>query len=100
MDQFLRCNFLPEQLSRVYLFIAKAENSDDLPRFMWTLCPETNEVFDQCLEVDFPKDKSSDIALLHYVDGETTILRGDLMDESTVHVSVTVEQSVLTVKGF
>ena len=67
---------------------------------MWTLCPETNEEFDQCLEVDFPKDKSSDIALLHYVDGITTILRGDLMDESTVHMSVTVEQSVLTVRDF
>ena len=67
---------------------------------MWTLCPETNEVFDQCLEVDFPKDKSSDIALLHYVDGITTILRGDLMDESTVHMSVTVERSVLTVRDF
>ena len=64
---------------------------------MWTLCPTTGEQFDQCLEVDFPLDKSNDIALLNYVDGETTILRGQFMTESVVHVSVTVEQSVLTV---
>ena len=64
------------------------------------MCPETTEAYDQCLEVDFPKDKATDIALLHYVDGETTILRGDLMEESTVHLSVTVEQNVLTVIFF
>ena len=66
---------------------------------MWTLCPTTGEQFDQCLEVDFPLDKTNDIALLNYVDGETTILRGQLMTESVVHVSVTVEQSVLTVSS-
>ena len=62
---------------------------------MWTLCPD--DKFDECLEVDFPKDKATDVALLNYVDGETTILRGDLREESGVHVSVTVEQSILTV---
>ena len=67
---------------------------------MWTLCPTTGEQFDQCLEVDFPKDKSNDIALLHYVDGETTILKGQLMTESIVHVSVTVEKAILTVTFF
>ena len=65
---------------------------------MWTLCPD--DKFDECLEVDFPKDRATDIALLNYVDGETTILRGDLREESGVHVSVTVEQSVLTVRFF
>ena len=39
----------------------------------------------------------NDIALLHYVDGETTILKGKLMTESIVHVSVTVEKAILTV---
>ena len=65
---------------------------------MWTLCPD--DKFDECLEVDFPKDKSTDVALLNYVDGETTILRGDLREESGVHVSVTVEQNILTVRIF
>ena len=66
---------------------------------MWTLCPETTEQYDQCLEVDFPSDRTDDVALLMYVGGETTILKGELMKDTNVHLSVTVEGSILTVSG-
>jgi hypothetical protein len=61
------------------------------------MCPDTTEQFDQCLEVDFPSDRTDDIALLKYVGGETTILRGRLMREQNVQISVTVEGQILTV---
>ena len=67
---------------------------------MWTLCPDTPEKYDQCLEVNFPSDKTDDVALLNHVDGETTILKGTLMKELHVHLSVTVEGSMLTVRDF
>ena len=64
---------------------------------MWTVCPDTTEQYDQCLEVDFPSDRTDDIALLKYVDGETTILKGMLMMEQNVKVTVTVEGNILDV---
>ena len=80
-----------------YIYKASAASANDLPQFMWTLCPETSKKYDQCLEVDFPSDRTDDIALLNYVGGEKTILKGILMKEGGVHVSVTVEGSILTV---
>ena len=80
-----------------YFYKASAASANDLPQFMWTLCPETSKKYDQCLEVDFPSDRTDDIALLNYVGGEKTILKGILMKEGGVHVSVTVEGSILTV---
>ena len=42
-------------------------------------------------------DRTDDVALLNYVGGETTILKGDLMKDVNVHLSVTVEGSILSV---
>ena len=89
------CKSLFSHLS--YFYKVSAASANDLPQFMWTLCPETSKKYDQCLEVDFPSDRTDDIALLNYVGGEKTILKGILMKEGGVHVSVTVEGSILTV---
>ena len=53
--------------------------------------------YDKCLEVDFPLDQSDDTALLNYVNGETTVLKGFLKNEPNATLSVTVEGDVLTV---
>jgi hypothetical protein len=76
-----------------------AATTKDLPIFSWTTCPSVDgaEQPDKCLEVDFPSDRTDDIALLTYVDGISTILKGTLMTESSVSVSVTVEDSILTI---
>ena len=94
-----QCCFMKIPLFTRFLFFYKASaaSANDLPQFMWTLCPETSKKYDQCLEVDFPSDRTDDIALLNYVGGEKTILKGILMKEGGVHVSVTVEGSILTV---
>ena len=89
------CKSLFSRVSYFYKVLAASAN--DLPQFMWTLCPETSKKYDQCLEVDFPSDRTDDVALLNYVGGEKTILKGILMKEGGVHVSVTVEGSILTV---
>ena len=72
-------------------------SSDDLPHFMWSLCPETSANYEKCLQVDFPSDRTDDIALLNNVDGEATILKGVLMKEPTVRVSVTIDENILEV---
>lgn len=95
MFRIFLCNPLVSRISYFYKVLAASAN--DLPQFMWTLCPETSKKYDQCLEVDFPSDRTDDIALLNYVGGETTILKGILMKEGGVHVSVTVEGNILTV---
>ena len=99
MFTLLKCCYMKIPLFTRFLFFYKASaaSANDLPQFMWTLCPETSKKYDQCLEVDFPSDRTDDIALLNYVGGEKTILKGILMKEGGVHVSVTVEGSILTV---
>ena len=72
-------------------------SSDNLPHFMWSLCPETSANYDKCLQVDFPSDRTDDIALLNNVDGEATILEGVLMTEQNVRVSVTIDGSIIEV---
>ena len=74
-------------------------SSDDLPLFMWSLCPETSANYEKCLQVDFPSDRTDDIALLNNVDGEATILKGVLMKEPAVRVSVTIDGNILEVCG-
>ena len=74
--------------------VARSEN---LPHFMWSLCPETSANYDKCLQVDFPSDRTDDIALLNNVYGEATILKGVLMTEQNVRVSVTIDGSIIEV---
>ena len=64
---------------------------------MWSSCPEKSSNYDKCLQVDFPSDRTDDIALLNNVDGEATILKGVLMKEHTVRVSVTIDGTILEV---
>ena len=85
------------------LFPASPADTSDLPKFAWTDCPidtsgdGINWQYDKCLEVDFPLDQSDDTILLNYVNGETTVLKGHLKDDPDVHVSVTIEGSILEV---
>ena len=58
--------------------------------FKWIDCPEDEVKIDACLRIDFPGDKTDDIALLNKVDGEDTILSGFLKNENTKAISVTV----------
>ena len=66
-----------------------------MPHFAWQDCPDAK--FDKCLGVVFPADDTGDLALLNYVDGETTVLKGYLESEPGSHLSVTVDGSRLTV---
>jgi hypothetical protein len=50
-----------------------------------------------CLEVDFPKDRTDDIALLEYVDGEVTVLSGHLMKDTKQSIAVTIYEDHMEV---
>jgi len=76
------------------LLAAPADESTT--NFHWTNCP-ADEAADQCLKVDFPADRTDDIALLNYVDGEVTILSGFLMSARELAVSVTMYEDHLEV---
>ena len=65
--------------------------------FKWIDCPVDEENIDACLRVDFPGDKTDDIALLNKVDGEDTILSGFLKNENTQAISVTVYEDHMEV---
>ena len=65
--------------------------------FKWIDCPEDEVNKDACLRVDFPGDKTDDIALLNKVDGEDTILSGFLKNENTKAISVTVYEDHMEV---
>ena len=65
--------------------------------FKWIDCPVDEVNIDACLRVDFPGDKTDDIALLNKVDGEDTILSGFLKNENTQAISVTVYEDHMEV---
>ena len=75
-----------------------APADDNHAQFHWEGCPEDTNA-DQCLKVVYPGDKTEDIALLNYVDGETTILSGSLMNEQGTAISVTVYEDHMEVKA-
>jgi len=68
------------------LFASETENHAN---FHWTDCPAETTA-DQCLKVDFASDKTDDVALLHYVDDEITVLSGHLMKDTAQSIAVTV----------
>lgn len=70
------------------LFAAEAENEKHA-NFHKIECPPEAHA-NQCLKVDFPSDKTDDIALLEYVDGDITILTGHLMADAKQAISVTI----------
>ena len=65
--------------------------------FKWIDCPEDEVNLVACLRVDFPGDKTDDIALLNKVGGEDTILSGFLKNENTKAISVTVYEDHMEV---
>ena len=65
--------------------------------FKWIDCPVDEVNIDACLRVDFPGDKTDDIALLNKVDGEDTILSGFLRNENAIAISVTVYEDHMEV---
>ena len=74
-----------------------APADDTHAQFQSVDCPEDSNA-DRCLKVVYPGDKTEDIALLNYVDGEVTILSGFLMNEQGTAISVTVYEDHMEVK--
>ena len=74
-----------------------ASSDENHAEFKWIDCPTDEVNIDACLRVDFPGDKTDDIALLNKVDGENTILSGFLKDENTQAISVTVYEDHMEV---
>ena len=77
------------------LFAAETENNEHAS-FHPTTCPAETTA-DQCLRVDFPGDKTDDVALLHYVEGETTVLSGHLMKDTEQSIAVTIYEDHMEV---
>ena len=74
-----------------------APADDTHAQFQSVDCPEDSNT-DRCLKVVYPGDKTEDIALLNYVDGEITILSGSLMNEQGTAISVTIYEDHMEVK--
>ena len=72
-------------------------SGDNHAEFKWIDCPVDEVNIDACLGVDFPGDKTDDIALLNKVDGEDTILSGFLKNENTQAISVTIYEDHMEV---
>ena len=73
-----------------------ASETESHANFHWTDCPGETTA-DQCLKVDFASDKTDDVALLHYVDDEITVLSGHLMKDTTQSIAVTVYEDHMEV---
>ena len=88
--------FLLVLFTTIPTFLATS-SGDNHAEFKWIDCPEDEVNIDTCLRVDFPGDKTDDIALLNKVGGEDTILSGFLKNENTKAISVTVYEDHMEV---
>ena len=91
-----KMRFLLVLFTTIPTFLA-ASSDENHAEFKWIDCPTDEVNIDACLRIDFPGDKTDDIALLNKVDGENTILSGFLKDENTQAISVTVYEDHMEV---